>query len=103
MKTIMVVDDETNILQEIKTNLMDDNIQVIGVSDSREALELMRDDKEDKYGLILIDTLLPGTNKTALFSMKPKSKIHMDVNKDEDFLQKPFTIDELKNFVKRKL
>jgi len=58
---------------------------------------------EDNYGLLLIDTPIPGTQKSALFSMKPKSKINIDVNKEEDFLQKPFTEEELINFVKNKL
>jgi FixJ family two-component response regulator len=33
--------------------------------------------------------------------MKPKSK-NIDTSKEEDFLQKPFTKEELLDFVKRK-
>jgi DNA-binding response OmpR family regulator len=99
----MVIDDEIDILQEIKSSLQNDDFKMITVSDSRKALELMTDDKEEDFGLILIDTFLPGTNKSALFSMKPKSKMHIDVSKKEDFLQKPFTKQELLDFVRSKV
>ena len=103
MKTIMVVDDETDILEKVKYSLESDDFQVETASDSRQALEKMSENAEEKFGLILIDTPLPGTQKSALFSMKPKSKMHIDVSKTEDFLQKPFTEEQLLNFVKSKL
>jgi len=103
MKTIMVVDDESDILEKVKLNLQNDDFEVVTASDSREALELMTGDKEDDIGLILIDTPLPGTTKSAFFSMKPKSKMHIDTTKMDDFLQKPFTKEQLINFVKSKL
>jgi FixJ family two-component response regulator len=99
----MVVDDETDILEKVKVSLENDEFEVVTASDSREALELMTDNEEEKYGLILIDTPLPGTKKSAFFSMKPKSKMHIDVSKTEDFLQKPFTEEQLLDFVKRKI
>ncbi|MCK4901880.1 MAG: response regulator [Thermoplasmatales archaeon] len=102
MKTIMVVDDETNILEQVKSCLEEDEFNVVAVDNSRKALELMEDDKEDNFGLILIDTSLPDTKKPAFFSMKPKSK-NIDTSKEEDFLQKPFTKEELLDFVKRKI
>ena len=101
MKSIMVIDDETYILEKVRNSLKGD-FDVVVASDSRQALEKMSED-EDNYGLLLIDTQIPGTQKTALFSMKPKSKINIDVNREEDFLQKPFTEEELINFVKNKL
>jgi len=101
MKSIMVIDDETHILEKVRNSLKED-FNVVVASDSRQALEKMSED-EDTYGLLLIDTQIPGTQKTALFSMKPKSKINIDVNKEEDFLQKPFTEEEFINFVKNKL
>ena len=89
MKTIMVIDDETDVLEKVKSSLENDDFEVVIASDSRQALELMAENKEEDYGLILIDTPLPGTKKSAFFSMRPKSKMHIDVSKLEDFLQKP--------------
>jgi DNA-binding response OmpR family regulator len=103
MKTIMVVDDESNVLEQVKSCLEEDDFEVITATDSRTALELMNGNKEDDFGLILIDTLLPGSKKSALFSMKPKSRIDINAGKAEDFLQKPFTKEQLLDFVKSKV
>jgi len=103
MKTIMVVDDESDILEQVKSCLEADDFEVVTATDSRTALELMSNNKEDDFGLILIDTPLPGSKKSALFSMRPKSRINIDASKDEDFLQKPFTKEQLLDFVKSKM
>jgi len=102
MKTIMVVDDEASILDEVKSCLEEDEFEVITASNSRKALELMNEDEED-FGLILIDTSMPDSKKPAFFSMKPKSKSNIDTSKEEDFLQKPFTKEQLLDFVKSKV
>lgn len=102
MKTIMVVDDEASILDEVKSCLEEDEFEVITASNSRKALELMNEDEED-FGLILIDTSMPGSKKPAFFSMKPKSKSNIDTSKEDDFLQKPFTKEQLLDFVKSKV
>ena len=103
MKTIMVVDDETNILEEVKSCLEDDDFEVVTVDNNKKALELMEKDSEDNFGLILIDTSLPDSNQSALFSMRPKSKKNIDTSNINDFLQKPFTKEQLLEFVKKKL
>ena len=103
MKTIMVVDDEINILDQVKTCLEKDDYRVITVNNNRRALELMEGEKEEDFGLILIDTSMPNTKKPAFFSLKPKSKKSIDTSKKEDFLQKPFTKEELLNFIKKKM
>lgn len=103
MKTIMVVDDESNILNEVKACLEEDDFKVITVDNNREALELMEADDEDNYGLILIDTSMPDTKIPAFFSMKPGTKKNIDTSRNEDFLQKPFTKNQLLDFVKNKL
>jgi CheY-like chemotaxis protein len=100
MKTIMIVDDEPDILEKAKSCLESDDFEVVTATNSREALELM-EDKEENFGLILIDTFMPGGDKSAFFSMKPKSK--MDTSEIEDFLQKPFTKEQLIDFVKTKI
>ena len=103
MKTIMVVDDETSILEEVKTCLEEDEFEVVTVDNSRKALKLMEDDKEDNFSLILIDTSIPDSSKPAFFSIRPRSKKNIDTSKEEDFLQKPFTKEQLLVFVKSKM
>lgn len=102
MKTIMVVDDEASILDEVKSCLEEDEFEVVTASNSRKALELMNEDEEN-FELILIDTSMPDSKKPALFSMKPKSKSSIDTSKEEDFLRKPFTKEQLLDFVKSKM
>ena len=101
MKNIMIVDDESDILEKVKLCLEEDDFEVVTASNSREALELMEGDREDNFGLILIDTAMPGGDKSAFFSMKPESKV--DTSRMEDFLQKPFTKEQLIDFVKSKM
>lgn len=103
MKTIMVVDDEINILEEVKKCLEEDDFQVITADNNRKALELMQNENEEDLGLILIDTKIPNTDKSALFSMKPGTKRDIDTTKKEDFLQKPFTKAQLIDFIKNKM
>ena len=103
MKTIMVVDDKTSILEEVKSCLEEDDFEVITVDNNRKALELIETDKEGNFGLILIDTSMPDNNTPAFFSMKPKSKKNIDTSQEKDFLQKPFTKEQLLDFVKRKI
>ena len=96
----MIVDDEVDILKKVKSFLEEDDFKVVTAKNSREALEIMGDNEED-FGLILIDTKMPDEDKSALFSMKPKSKIN--VGSFDDFLQKPFTKEQLVDFVKKSM
>ena len=80
-----------------------DEFEVTTASNSKKALELMDGDNENHYGLILIDTQIPGSNKEGLFSLKPKSKMNIDASNKDDFLEKPFTKNQLIDFVKRKI
>ena len=102
MKTIMVVDDEINVLDQVKSCLEMDNYRVVTVDNNREALELIEKENEEDFGLILIDTSMPNTKKPAFFSLKPKSKKSIDTSNEEDFLQKPFTKEQLVSFVRKK-
>jgi len=103
MKTIMVVDDEINVLDQVKSCLEKDNYKVVTVDNNREALELIEKENEEDFGLILIDTSIPNTKKPAFFSLKPKSKKSIDTSNEEDFLQKPFTKEQLVSFVRKKI
>ena len=102
MKTIMIIDDKTNIIEEVKKSLEQEDFELITAENNRKALELIEEDKENKYGLILIDTSMPDTKTPAFFSIKPKSNKNIDTSKKEDFLQKPFTKEQLLNFIKSK-
>ncbi|MEF8878991.1 MAG: response regulator [Candidatus Thermoplasmatota archaeon] len=103
MKTIMVVDDEVETQEKVKDFLRDYNLNVVTASDSRKALELM-DKKENEYGLLLVDTPFPGSSdRSAFISMKPDSNISSVIGKEEDFLEKPFTKQQLLDFVKSKM
>ena len=95
----MIVDDEVAVLEKVKTFLESDEVDVVTASNSRQALELM--EKEETFDLILINTPMPCSNKTALFSMKPSSKL--TTGETESFLQKPFTKEQLVNFVKERI
>jgi len=103
MKTIMVVDDETSILEKVKSCLENEDFQVVTVDNNRKAFELIDKDSEDNFSLILIDTSLPESNIPAFFSMKPSSKKNIDTSNEEDFLQKPFTKKQLIDFVMKKI
>lgn len=99
----MVVDDESGILEQVKSCLEEDDFEVVAVDNNRKAMELIDEDKEDNFELILIDTAMPDSRKPAFFSMKPKSKKNIDTSKEEDFLQKPFTKEQLIDFIKKRV
>ena len=102
MKTVMIVDEETDLLREAKRLLEKENVEVITVSNSRQALERLREENEETFDLILVNTRLPGREETsALFSMRPVvKKLPGGI---EDFLPKPFTKEALVEFVKEKI
>lgn len=102
IKTIMIVDEETDLLREVKALLEKDDVAVVTVSNSRQALTHLREDNEETFDLILVNTQMPGSAQTtALFSMRPSVK-KLSVGMD-DFLQKPFTKEDLVEFVKEKI
>lgn len=103
MKSIMIVDDEKNILDEVKNILENDDLKVFTAENSKKAFEMMDTQKIDDFGLILIDSSLPDSKTPALFSMKPGEKTTIDTTKKEDFLQKPFTKEQLIDFVKKRI
>ena len=103
MKSIMIIDDEKDLLEEIRTCLKDDDFQVITANNSREAIELMEHEREEDFGLILINTSMPNSKAPALFSMKPKNRKDIDTSNEADFLQKPFTKEQFLTFVKSRM
>ena len=103
MKTIMIVDDNSNVLEQVRDSLKEDDLEIITVKNNREALELMHGDNEKNYELLLIDSLTPDSKKPAFFPMKPSDTKNVDTTNDADFLQKPFTKEELISFVKKRV
>lgn len=95
----MIVDEKADICNTVKSCFESDDIDVITANDSRQALELIEED--ETCDLILIDTQMPCSDKSALFSMQPKSKF--ESSGSNSFLQKPFTREELIKFVKEKI
>jgi len=98
----MIVDEETNLLKQVKALLKKEDVEVVTVSNSRQALEHLKEENEETFDLILVNTKMPGSvETTALFSMKPAlKKLPSGI---ENFLQKPFTKEELVEFVKEKI
>jgi len=102
MKTIMVVDEEKSMLDQVRRILLHEDILVVTATDSRRALSQLLWEDEETFDLILINTKMPGdTTRTALFSLKPSLK--KQAPELEDYLEKPFTKEQLVEFVKRRL
>ncbi len=102
MKTVMIVDDKSIVLEQVKESLRGHDLEFVTVKNNREAIELMQDD-EKNYELLLINSLTPDSKKPAFFPMRPSDTKNIDTTNDEDFLQKPFTTDELISFVKKRI
>jgi DNA-binding response OmpR family regulator len=102
IKTIMIVDEEPMLLKRVKKFLEQENVEVVTVHDSRQALEQLKEDNEETFDLILVNTRMPGSKKTtALFSMKPTEK--KQPRGIENFLQKPFTKEQFLDFIKEQM
>jgi len=98
----MVVDEEPLVLNQVKTFLEQEDVEVTTATDSRQALGRLKEENEETFDLILVNTQMPGSKKTtALFSLKPALK--KQPPGIEDFLQKPFTKEQLVEFVKKKI
>ena len=102
MKTVMIVNDESIILEKAKDIFKEHDLELVSVKNNREALVIMQDN-EKKYELILVDSLTPDSKKPAFFPMKPSNTKNIDTTNDEDFLKKPFTNEELISFIKKRV
>jgi len=114
MKTIMIVDDETDIRSTLRTILEKEGYKVIEAISGDDSLEKLKTERPD---LILMDIMMPGTPvrevvkqirgvKIVLVSVVRTSEIEReDLLKEGgniiDFIQKPFDINDLKERVKK--
>ncbi len=95
----MIVDGEPEILRTVKTFLTDVEFDVVVVKNSREGLDFLEEKNNENVDLILVNTPVPGTETTGFFSMKPHST---EQTADTGaFLQKPFTREQLLEFIKK--
>ena len=112
--TILLVDDEQNILNALKRVLLDQDIRILATTNPFEALEILRN---NKVSVIVSDNFMPGMSgieflqKSKLISpesvrimMTGHADVHAAIdaiNKSEvfKFLTKPWDVEEFKNIV----
>ena len=117
-KKIMLVDDEENLLELVKTLLTQTKFEVIGTSSGEECLEKLKEVKPD---LLLVDVMMPGMSgieliekirknprtknlKVALLTIVRYSELGEDVIKRlsiSDYISKPFDNEDLIRRVKK--
>lgn len=112
-KTIMVVDDEPDIRESVKTVLGKNGYKVITAVSGDDCLEKLKKAKPD---LILMDIMMPGTPvkdvvpkikgiKIAYLSVVRTGEAEKEALLKEknisDFIQKPFDINDLLKRVKK--
>ena len=113
MKTIMIVDDEPDVRNTVKTVLEKNGYKVVTAINGEDCLKKLQTEKPN---LILMDIMMPGTSvkdivpkikgiKIAYLSVVRTSEVEKeDLMKSKnivDFIQKPFDIDDLLKRVKK--
>ena len=111
---VMIADDEEDICSRLKEELVAEGYEVLTAGNGKQALELF---KNNKFDLAIIDIVMPEVDGIAVLkSIKqdsPNTKVimltgypnvyHAIESKKygaEEFMGKPFSIDELKQMVK---
>lgn len=112
-KTIMVVDDEPDIRDTVKTILESNDFNVITATSGDDCLKKLKNENPD---LILMDVMMPGTPvKEVVKKIKGVKIAYLTVvrvseaekeklisNKNVvDYIQKPFDVDKLVKKVKK--
>ena len=117
MKKILVVDDDQSILDAISLILDDSGYKVYSTLRGQEAIEKIEEYSPD---LVLLDVLLSGVDgrdisrkikenprikktRVVMISAHPSASTDFKKYKADDFLPKPFGLEELLNIVKKHL
>ncbi len=113
VKTIMIVDDEPDIRETVKTVLEKNGYKVVTAENGDDCLKKLKESKPD---LILMDIMMPGTPVKDVVPQIKNTKIAYlsvvrtgEAEKEEllkeknivDFIQKPFDINNLLKRVKK--
>jgi len=119
LKQIFIVDDEESVRYTIKTGIeqMDENFEVIEIENGQKCLDLLHQDRIPD--LILLDIMMPEMSGWELFNQIKDNVpwrnipiIFLSARTDriakeaggfygDDFIEKPFTIPELKKRIDR--
>jgi DNA-binding response OmpR family regulator len=114
MRTILVIDDNPDVIQSLKIGLENSlsEYQVVGVEDGQKCLEVLK--KDVKPDIILLDIMMPQMSGWELFDRIKKDPllntipvIFLTARTDrtaknagsflgDDYIEKPFNITELK-------
>ena len=113
-KTVLVVDDELEIAEAVRSILEDEGFRVLTAADGQEALAVLA---EQQPNLILLDMLMPRVSGLELIRRLDEARSHQDAtvilmsavsppakqpnSRWKAFLQKPFSIDDLIGAVRR--
>lgn len=113
MKTILIVEDDTDVHNLIKEILKNERYNIIDSYSGTEALMLI---EKEKIDLILLDLMLPGLNGEEIVrkvknipiivvsaKMSWENKVNVLLNGANDYITKPFNKDELLARVKVQL
>ena len=94
MRTIMIVDDEPGVQEQIRIAMRDTDARVIHALDSRSALSMLDDTECD---LMLVRSVAPVSMEPVLVPIKPTERYMLPTS--QSFLKKPFTDKELIEFL----
>ncbi len=121
MKTILVVDDDTDVLTSIKEglNILSNEYEIVGAEDGEQCLDLLNDGLNPD--LIILDIMLPEMDGFQIHDLIKSSKDWFDIPivfltalEDDSVMQKgiktgsycikkPFNIKQLKETIERVL
>lgn len=98
MKTIMIVDEDKDVVERIKSFLEKEDFNVSVAQTNREALEVL-EKKEQNVDVILLHSTIPGSNEDVFTPIITNTKTKI-VSIDKP-LSRTCTEEELKEFIKK--